>query len=83
MRKRIVVLAVALALLVSTTLSMFGGGTARAHEGGHPGGCSGFGELVSSVLAGPSFGAFLSEFAPSAPMAVSGMVDGGGHAFCD
>ena len=83
MFKRSFVTAFAVAVLFAMALPVFGGGTAQAHEEGHPDGCAGFGELVSGMLAGPGFGEFLSEFAPSAPQAVSGMVDLEGHSACD
>ena len=83
MRKRVSVMASGAIIAVVMAVAVFGGGTAYAHKGGHPGGCAGFGEIVSGVLAGPGFGQFLSELAPSAPNAVSDMVDAQGHSFCN
>lgn len=82
-RVKVLTAVAALALAVTLVVSVLGAGTAQAHAGGHKGGCAGFGELVSSVLAGPEFGAFLHEFAPSGPGVVAEMVDQQGHTFCD
>ena len=83
MFKRSFVAAIAVAVLFAMALPVFGGGTAQAHQGGHGGGCAGFGQFVSKTLAGPDFGAFHRIFAPSAPQVNSDMVDAQGHSLCD
>ena len=76
--------ALALAMMVGAALAFAPSGTVMAHDGGHTGGCKGFGEgLVAGVLAGPDFGQFQRVSAPSEPGEVSAMVDSGGHSFCN
>jgi len=83
MLKRIAALSFTVAMLVTISLIMPNGSTVQAHESGHPGGCKGFGELVSDGLAGPEFGQFHREFTPNNPKFNADMVKGAGHAFCD
>ena len=74
--KKIAALTITVAMLVTISLTMFGGGIAQAHESGHSGGCKGFGELVSDVLAGPDFGQFHREFTPNDPNSNSDVATG-------
>ena len=82
-KKRVVLPIIAAGLLVVTTMLTLGGSSVQAHGGGHQGGCKGFGELVSTQLAGPEFGQFHRLFSPSAPGANADMVKNDGHALCN
>ena len=63
-------------MMVEAALAFAPTGTAQAHDGGHAGGCKGFGEgLVAGFLTGPEFGQFQRAAAPSGPGEVSAMVD--------
>jgi len=81
--RKIAALSFTVAMLVTISLIMPNGSTVQAHESGHPGGCKGFGGLVSDVLAGPEFGQFHREFTPGNPKFNADMVNENGHALCD
>ena len=82
LKKRVMKLIVATAILAATILLTVGGSNVQAHDGGHPNGCEEFGELASG-LASPEFGQFHRAFSPSASRANADMVDTDGHVLCD
>ena len=82
-KKRVVLSIIAAGLLAVTAMLTFGGSSVQAHGGGHSDGCKGFGELVSTQLAGPDFGQFHRLFSPSDPGVNADMVQNDGHAFCN
>ncbi len=82
-KKRVVLPIIAAGLLAVTTALTLGGSSVQAHGGGHRDGCKGFGELVSTQLAGPEFGQFHRILSPSGPGVNADMVKNDGHAFCN
>lgn len=71
-------------MMLGVALAFPTGGAGQAHGGGHNGGRRDFGvDLVPGMLAGPDFGQFLQDFAPSSPGAVAEMIDTAGHSFCN